>query len=283
MFSLKIKFGHSSSKNYDEAIKIAKKFTNFQPISPSNCFNMVEVDLIEVRKRFQVLQRLWLMISNWKNTQIYINDKPGDFTMVRDIFDRVLACSHQYSRAVLPEKHCMDYHGNEGWGCKQLSAVSRNTQENHYYGYYDKQTYWYHFGEFVSDTVWQIDKIKLLETLKREVEIKHVELCNFFSFEKVELIVNSLPDNIDVASSDTWEIRYEEKSNGSLLEQKPAGIKPKRKADSSTFSFRPDLHDEDDEEPTSVNERRIPEVRFDDIGGIDEIIDTIREVIETTS
>ena len=90
----------------------------------------------------------------------------------------------------------------EGWGCKWLKSINRSIV-------------WI----FKADKMWQIDKEKILDTLKRETRLAQVDLCSVFSFEKVERIVESLPDEISLENSEHWEIEFEQNHDGLALEK----------------------------------------------------------------
>lgn len=87
----------------------------------------------------------------------------------------------------------------------------------------------------------------------------------------------------------SWEIEYQEDFFGTTIQRKPVSIKhiskdgESRRSSSSILSFSGLLESESDEEENevlNVRKRFIPDVTFDDVGGIESIIDQIREVIE---
>jgi transitional endoplasmic reticulum ATPase len=115
---------------------------------------------------------------------------------------------------------------------------------------------------------------------------KILQLCPFFSLKIVLDKVDNLPKAIDLYSNPSWEVEsIRDFENGEIVE-KPIGIIP--------------LEDEPDDEQKKglfgklgllqkaekeiENERKpkrfIPDVKFEDIGGIDEILTKVREVIE---
>jgi len=104
---------------------------------------------------------------------------------------------------------------------------------------------------------------------------------------KVNEIVDNLVNEIDVSKTDNWIVEYEENTDGITIEKKPIGIKSVNFSRSgstgssiniSLFGNRDsDIYGENEE---IENNRNIPDILFDDIGGIDDIINIIREVIE---
>lgn len=216
------------------------------------------------------------MISGWKTTELLVNNETIEFYNLRK-YITILECEDKYHTSVFPENHCKLQPSKEGWGCQHLSSISRYSS---YYYYGDHGSYWYHFGKFRSDTVWEIDKIKIKDALKREAELKKLFLCKIFDFKKVENIVDTLPDEIDLEKSDLWETEYEEIEDGITIEKKPIRIKPKRDQGNSRSGFGLKISLGSKDENEDEKKRYIPEVAFKDIGGIEDIIETIREVIE---
>jgi len=102
-------------------------------------------------------------------------------------------------------------------------------------------------------------------------------LCPIFNFKNVEKSISELPDKIDLENSDSWIIKYDEDLDGQLIEQKPICIVPKKFEQYSDYGLRISF---DEKEEETIRKRYIPQVRFEDIGGIDDIIEIIREVIE---
>jgi SpoVK/Ycf46/Vps4 family AAA+-type ATPase len=147
---------------------------------------------------------------------------------------------------------------------------------------WDRGRYWYEFGHFESEIIWKIDKEKIEGILQREIEVRKVSLCPIFNYEKVKTIINELPENIDISIDDKWEVVYEDTVDGSLVERKPVKIQPKniRRNNVLSISLLGREKENSDEDDETNKQRYIPEVAFSDIGGIDDIVETVREVIE---
>lgn len=279
-FELKITFGKSSSQYYKKALKYAGVFTGFLPISEDNPANVVVVDGEELKRKSKKFEALWYVINNWKTTELMVNGEYKNVYEIREYLE-ILECSKGFARAVLPSKYCNLYGDKEGWGCKFLKTISRYPRENYYQ--YGDWSNWYDFGRFASETVWKVDKSKLLETLRREASLKNLELCDVFEFNKAEAIVDSLQGEIDVEKSEYWEIEFEEMLDGAIIEKKPIRIKPKEERLGYGVEFGVGLtalNETEEEKKEDKRRRYIPELSFEDIGGIEDIIETIREVIE---
>ena len=111
-------------------------------------------------------------------------------------------------------------------------------------------------------------------------------MCPYFKSSAVEEHVNALPDSIELGEGSSWDIQCEEKYDNNTIQKVPIGIKPKvldspgRGSGFVTlgqpFTFTmPEI-----DEVEQGRNRYIPEVSFNDIGGVDEIIGMVREVIE---
>jgi hypothetical protein len=141
--------------------------------------------------------------------------------------------------------------------------------------------YWFRFGSFTEDcTVWNVDKKRLLDVLGREASSRHVDMCPYFDPSVVEEHVIALPDSIEPGEGSSWDIQFEEKYDNSTIQKVPIGIKPREVDDHRGRDLSISLTTQEDEEEEHGQNRDIPEVSFNDIGGVDEMIGMVREVIE---
>lgn len=282
-----IKFGKSSSSNYQTAVKIAKKFSDFNVIGDNSTVNVIRTDIEEIFNKYKIFENLYSIIHGWKTTEITYKGKeiqPYNFFLH---FNEIIKCSKGYENSVVKETYCNTSNALEGWGCKFLTDIKRHLDSDSYY--YSSTKYWYKFGSFESEKIWKVNKALIKEHLKKEVEHRKIEHCPIFSMEKVLKAVDQLPETIHIEEGANWEIEYKEDFFGTTIQRKPVSIKHISKDGESTrqtsaiFSI-PNLFkgdDEDDEKKdVKVRNRFIPDVSFDDIGGIESIIDQIREVIE---
>jgi ATP-dependent 26S proteasome regulatory subunit len=277
-----LRFGKSSSPNYKKAIWLAEQFSQFTPISPQDTFNVIKIGKSEFHAKYKLLQSLWFTIASWKTAELLLNNNIIEFQQVQKYFF-VFECADKYSAALIPSDYCKINKDTKGWSCKFLRAVDRDLPRSAYR--LGRMDYWFQFGHFMSPTIWEIDKEQLRDVLRREVESQRVNACPFFNFQNVENIISELPDHIDLATSDSWIIRYQDAVNGQVIEKKPLDIAPRKFPDGTTLEIqfpspsKPDSKDTAQEKPCS-KQRYIPEVRFIDIGGVDDILDRIREIIE---
>lgn len=276
-FSLEIRFKKSTSKSYPESLKLLKTFSNAVISESGDSINSVTISQEEFVEKFNIINVLWGMVGGWKSSQILIDGKPTNVSNL-NIYSNVVHCYNRYKSAIIQEEFCRLHTNKVGWGCKFLVEINRYLPENSW----DRGRYWYEFGNFEGETVWNIDKEKIRGILQREVEVRKVSLCPVFSYQIVETIINELPDFIDTSTDDKWETIYENVVDGSLIERKPLRIEPKsspRNTHQSLYTLgngRTSINEENE-----INKQRyIPEVTFSDIGGIDDIVETVREVIE---
>jgi transitional endoplasmic reticulum ATPase len=283
-----IKFGKSNSSNYRAAINIAKKFSDFAPLDEIAPLNIIKADSEEIFSKYKTFENLLSFIYAWKSTIITFKGQEIEPYNFFKRFNLILKCSKGYENSVVKETYCNLNHTFNGWGCKYLTDLKKHLDNDDYY--YSSTKYWYRFGNFESENEWKIDKVLIKEHLKKEVEIKKIEHCPIFSIEKVFKAVDELPDSIKLGTGSNWEIEYKDDFYGTTIQRKPVSIKHVNNNNDSSLQesgfftlanlVKGDLKDEDDKNEAENRKRFIPELTFDDIGGIENIIDQIREVIE---
>lgn len=273
---LKIQFGKSSSQNYDIAVDRIAKFDTHMLISKGAKINSATFKDEEIRKNYRKIENLMQLVGNWKTTEMYLNDNLMENYALYQ-FKEILDCNSKYETSINPEEHCYNYDEEIGWSCNQLNAIITKLPTANFYRS-DRYTYWYKYGSFISETEWKIDKDKIKIVLDKEIEKNKLEYCTVFRKENVYKIINNLPDIINTKDSDDWEILYKNVADGNIIEKKPHRIEPIIKRTSRTLDLYGE--NEDDSETSSDENRFVPEISFNDIGGIDDIIEVIREIIE---
>ena len=272
-------FGKSTSTNYNRALRIAKKFSNYYSISEENNFNRIQVDTTELINKYKTFEDLLMYISGWKSTKILFNGQAIEPYNFFYRYKEIINCSKKQALSVDKETYCFLNHKKQGWNCQYLKDIKRHLEQSYSYGY---KKYWYEFGSFTDDNKeWKINKQLLKETLLEEVKEKKIDCCLVFSSDKLDEIIESLPGKVDLTENGIWDIEYEEDFYGESIEKMPVGIRHKgynEKLNTTITISTKGFGDENEETPPT--ERSIPNVTFDDIGGIDDIIEQIREVIE---
>ena len=218
------------------------------------------------------------MIRGWKGTQLLINQRLSGLERLRVVLE-VFRCAEGRTEAVIPESFCQPGH-EPGWGCKRLTTIRAGLPVASWQ--VQRESYWFQFGRFdKACEAWHVDKRRLLKALVREAALKHVGLCPFFNKETVQQQVAALPDKIELGEDSAWTILYKEKCDSSTLQREPVGIQPKQvdrhypRDLSVSISVGPE-----DVGPEEDRGRYIPNISFEDIGEVDEIIGKVRDVIE---
>lgn len=279
VYIIKISFKNSASTYYETAVFYAGKFEKFKKSESKRELNILEIHPEELQSKIASFNSLWGIIKSWKGTEIFLNDKPVDHISLSFI-NEVTSCYSNYCTAIIQEKHCKINGSKDGWGCKLLSSIDRHPTENYYaYNLYNK---WYEFGDFLSDTSWKVNKQRIKELLVREKTIKYLDLCPVFNQEKMFSILEELPEIIEIDKSEIWEVKYDENIDGNILEKKPIGIKQKRvERNVNGLNLQISVKPSDlESDINNKNNRFIPKVTYDEVGGIDGILQNIREVIE---
>lgn len=269
----------TSSANLGKVLGIARTFEQFvEPTQKRHPFRLV-VEADELCARHRDLEQLYDMARGWKGTQLRIDDRLADRNALRTALT-VFHCADQRSSAVIPENYCQPKH-EHGWGCKRLTMIHEGLPQSSYeldreYGF------WFRFGSFTEDhAAWEMDKTKLLDALTREAASRHIDMCPYFDPSLVQARVEALPDRIELGEDSSWDVQYDEKYDDSTIQKIPVGIRPKHIDNPYRGGLSISLRTQEEEEGEEQTQtRNMPQVSFSEIGGVDEIIGMVREVIE---
>ena len=265
---IKIVFYKSSSKFYDSVCINCGIFENFVQNKSSNVLTITFEDL---KEHFFELKHIMSTIRNWSKTEYYIDGKESTIGDIDNVFT-ILNCEKSCDNEIVSDEFC---YAGAGWGCNSLSSISLRK------GYYSYRSTlcWYDIGCFEGDT-WIVDKERIMQILTNEATTKNLNLCKHFQIDKIEKTVESLPDKINVTEDGEWEYKYREAPMG-MQQTEIIGIKPKEQYSSYGGGFSISFGGNDDENDEKIDEEKnIPSTTFDDIGGIDSIVQQVREVIE---
>ncbi len=267
---VEIRFGRSTSASYPKALRAAQQFSGFQEATEDKPYNSVRVEAPQLSAEYKHLRRLWDGVSGWKSAEFLIDGRPGAF---HDLYTlvRYVECADKREVSPQPNRYCERSHaGAQGWGCRYLSATEREPVIPQY-SFGRPPTGWWDFGGFDSELHFVVRKEHIREALQKEADRAGLSFCPQFDFQRVSASVDSLPDEIDPTSSSTWEVVYEDYAEGATISRRPVGIRPVAERSPAEHRLTPQQDTVD---------RHVPEVSFDDVGGIDDIVQTIREVIE---
>ncbi|MDG5816973.1 AAA family ATPase [Chitinispirillales bacterium ANBcel5] len=272
-FSLSLYFKKSSSKNYHKAIGIANKFSDYL-YNEKDESHLINLTIDEYTTKQNIFEQLYNVVSTWKGTAMLINSTCGSKVELNRI-NKIIECSTKNNA---DEKYCYaDKETKEGWHCYHLYNISRYASENEWG--YDYNKYWFDFGNFKTDSIWAINKDQLYKSIENEALEKFLYICPYFDFKNLNKIISNLPDEIDLDENDRFEIKYTEIDDGYTKEQIATGIKLRHsKEDMSNFGDRNESLIHTDK---VVSETRfIPQVTFEEIGGLGDTVQLIREIIE---
>lgn len=220
-FEIKICFNKNSSKYYERAMQIAHDLPGFKEGKP----NTVTLDAESLAANITKIYELCRIIDRWSKSELWLNnERTTRWELERQIAP--LQCYSSYQKTVIQEIYCWNYRDKQGWGCKQLEAIKRHYYPDSPYELGKDILYWFEVGNFVdaNDNLWRIDKKQITKLLKREAELKRLNLCPIFNFDRVVAAVNQMPEEINVAESNQWEIEY---SNELGYEPVAIKIRPK--------------------------------------------------------
>ena len=265
----------SSSKYYDQVCLICEKFNSYSYTEEKN---VLEIDLSEFKEKRNEFNSIYNIIKNWQKTEYYINNnKVNKYELEK--FIEIIDCDNYYKLDNKDEEFC---YSDYGWGCRFINSILLRDSD-YRYRYYDRDNVWYQFGHFENE-IWVVDKDAIKKKIYSEIKEKNLKLCSHFDISRIDKSISLLPDKIVVEETEEckWEYKYRESPMG-LEQTEIIGIKPKSDDDYSyngsgglSLSFGLNQDDKRDEE----TKKYVPDVTFEDIGGIDEIVQQIRETIE---
>jgi ATP-dependent 26S proteasome regulatory subunit len=278
-----IKFRKSRSPRYSEALDLARKFKNH---AIEGDLTIIKVESDEIYHMIDTVEKLGDIILGWKESEMnWINNANG--LVPSQYINILINCGKYREESYNKDTYCfLDEQVVEGWHCKKLTEIKRHLPTNLEEYQHNRNTYWFEFGEFCDrEYNWKINKEEIILRLHNEANQKLLHICPYFSEDKIKTLVNDLPDIINSIDPE-WKINEKSTDNGFEKSIKKIGVLPtsicdekieeEKEALKTVHEFFPDW-DERNKEP---KKRYIPTETFNDIGGLDEVLDTIREIIE---
>lgn len=285
-FDLKIRFQKSTSPNYKTVLKLSKQFNT---VTQNENTTEIALDHEELFSKRKYLTNLINYISSWKYTNIILDHDIIDSSKIYAILN-ILDCSEWYKRAMKGDTYCfLDGQIKEGWRCKYISVIKRHLPESSWEYNRNSGKYWFDFGNFDNNGDWIINKDDLKSALSLEADRQKLYICPYFNMNKIDKIISSFPDKIELENNNEWSVYEKEIDDGYVTYKKKIGIIPKKVLDENGnvldngyFGIRVGISTTDNKTNEDVKEinRNIPSVSFADIGGLDDILTVIREIIE---
>jgi SpoVK/Ycf46/Vps4 family AAA+-type ATPase len=255
---LYVEFEKEDSWYYNEAVKILRGFENHSIANPFNKKNAATLERDEIRMKSGDIGRLSSLLKGWETSKIIFDGEEMNYQEMIKLL-RAFRCQKYKQDTQDKEGYCAD----SMWGCRLLDVIDTSSVEE-INEYNPENVYWFDFGYFEDEYTWTVSKDDIEEGLKLEIEKKYLVHCPFFDFGNIEKIIRALPEQIDLRTDKRWKVRYQKTVSGSDT-MEAVGVMP---------NLDLEYLDEDDEN------RNIPTVNFSDIGGIDDVVQSIREVIE---
>lgn len=210
-FSIKLKFGKSTSANYSIAVEMAKshatyeEFDDGKQVSHSVTFSSDEID---------DFFSLYEIVGNWKSAVIAINGK-----VLAPAQSRFMYCFQERSKAFNPVEYCFGlddgrYSNDNDYGCQHTGINPYSWEGLSAYGKMD------------SKGVFHVNKAKLQHDVLRN--LNDYKYCPALDVEKVvQKVLNDIPDKINPKTNNSWEYITEYDDN--LEKQVAVSVRKKSK------------------------------------------------------
>lgn len=266
-----------------EALALSERFHS---IDDSNAnVRKIFADRSEILDHIDDLEKLWGFIGNRSSTVARMNESTIDY---RAFFSRIqiLRCSLKRSSSTQNGQYCFLEDGREGWGCHHLKSPSRYVPPFHRRDLHDA---WYRYGTFSENRIWSLDRDRLRTVLEKDWESKGLELCEYFNPSRIDQILESLPGQIDPSKDPSWKTTEVRRIGNGDMQSMTLRLEPEYWNDSGELNHPETdpgrggighMGGENREDQTEDGIRNIPETRFDEIAGLDRIVDRIREILE---
>jgi len=267
----------SFSLQFSVSKPLPENLENIDQAKPSE----ISLNAENFKNYFRTITSLPNQIDEYHN--VIFNNQKKDGYWLTTFFDQLRKQELQ-----LKEETNNPINRADSWGFSAVESIQKKLPESKQE--LNAAVFWFQIGRFEDSGIWKVDKFQISAILKQEIEDKFLHLCPSFNQAIVDESINRLPDIIDVYRSPSWEILYENKIEGSKIVKKAVGvihkltlntlIEPRNKAIKKEVSSAISQNSAKQSEQNESKKRSIPAVTFGEIGGINGILQTIREVIE---
>ena len=282
-YNFTIRFGKEQSPDYHAVLALASKFRMFLPAQEGASTHVIETSNDELMTKYDVFTKLMDYIQDWDSVRLILDGnqlRPAQFRLK----EKKLVATCYQSYLVAEDKHAYcDEKSPSCWGCRLLTGIVLRHEQ----AVYTKHArYWYQYGSFIDPKTWRIHQDELVRALEDILDKNHLDFCPVFKHVFFRRYVAALPALIHLPDPHNWEIYYGEDSINISKRWEPVNIihvlpskdgsrDQKSGSDASSVAKLKDENGAD-----SKYLRRVPTTTFADIGGVDEIIQNIRMVIE---
>ncbi len=282
-FAFSIRFGKHNSADYATAREYASKFRRFYPARDGTPLNVLETSNLEVLGKWDYFLKLMEIIRDWDSTTLVheaTEMTPEEFMLGEK--QEIAACYHKYLDTEDKEGYC-DTKSPACWGCRLLNGIILRHEK----ATYRKNTrYWYQYGSFIDKNTWRISREELARALEDIVKSKNIDFCPVFEQVFFRRYMAALPLMVHMTDTRNWGFVYMDDATHSAKRWEPVNIMHILPATESGASILPGEDNKRKQKSADENAsdakylRLVPETSFADIGGVDEIIQNIRIMIE---
>lgn len=282
-----IRFARKAVLEYRTAQEVASRFSRFYPVKEGEIFNNIETSNVEVTNKFEHFVKLMDLIKDWDNTRFLHNGMELTINDFKWPEKREIAnCHMKYMDATDKDNYCDDK-SSDCWGCRLLRGIILH----HTRASYDKNArYWYQYGSYMDKNTWRVSRELLTEALEVIVKDMGLEFCPVFESQFYRKYVAALPRLIHMEDSNSWACVFKDYLSGSSKHWEPVNVRHRTPNDPDfeddaqeglfTNSTKPGMHLKDETATDAGYLRFVPATSFADIGGVDDIIQNIRIMIE---
>jgi hypothetical protein len=212
--TLTIQFGKSNSKIFEQVIKLVAGFEGY---SFNDNVHRVTFSREKLMREWERFYEIYGLTCNWKSFALFINNIkiPGDkANMLVTKIREVKICFSNF--LIYKRKHL--YCNKSAFGCLNIKSINLNPDT---YG-----NYWYLYGHFEDNaSKWVVHKKEIKMVIQEEISRKQLCFCPVFNTGKIEEVINSFPDVIDLKKGNkNWHIIYENRFSGSKIIRVPVRI-----------------------------------------------------------
>ena len=80
-----IKFPESTSRNFKQAIRQAKRLASLTPARGKVGVNSVHITKQEFRRRYKQVETLWTVVRGWKGSELLLDGSQVEFGALRQL------------------------------------------------------------------------------------------------------------------------------------------------------------------------------------------------------
>lgn len=198
---IEIRFQKSKSRSYKDVLRHCRRFPDFKEGNP-NVLQFPDAD--SLYSQWEDFNLIIHNVKRWAGCTVTYNNKPLiPYKTLSEWFYAIQSLKSCYFSYYKQSYDKQNYCNDGGcWGCKKLNSIERYILPSFW-----PHNYWYQYGQFVSENVWQINKEQIRAVLLEEATQKYLGFCPAFSNQIIEPYLNKLPNTLYIDNVN-WRIRY---------------------------------------------------------------------------